>query len=71
VSIYDKPQAYVSRRIVNSSLSSKLVLAVAAKRRSNVLYDGALKLIAEICGSVLRPIRDMERMDFPPKVSQR
>jgi LysR family transcriptional regulator, nitrogen assimilation regulatory protein len=71
VSIYDKPEAYVSRRIVNPSLSSKLVLAVATKRKSNVLYDEALKLMTEICGSVLRPIREMERMDFPPRASHR
>jgi LysR family nitrogen assimilation transcriptional regulator len=67
VSIYDKPEAYVSRPIVNPSLASRLVLAVAAKRKSNVLYDGALKLMSDICGPLLKPVRDMQLVDFPPK----
>jgi LysR family nitrogen assimilation transcriptional regulator len=67
VSIYENPQAYVSRRIINPRLSSKLVLAVATKRRSNALYDSALRLMTEICSSVLHPITDMEQTDFPPR----
>jgi hypothetical protein len=65
VSIYDNPQSYVSRRIVSPTLSSKLVLAVAARRKTNALYEGALKLICQICGAALRPIREMEGVDFP------
>ncbi len=67
VSIYENPQAYVSRRIINPRLSSKLVLAVATKRKSNALYDSALRLMTEICSTVLHPITDMEQTDFPPR----
>ena len=67
VSIYDKPEAYVSRPIVEPRLASKLVLAAAAKRKSSVLYEGAFKLMSDVCGSVLKPVREMQQVDFPPK----
>jgi LysR family transcriptional regulator, nitrogen assimilation regulatory protein len=71
VSIYDNPQFYVARRIVSPTLSSRLVLAIAAKRKANALYGGASKLICQICGESLRPIREMERVDFPPHLPPR
>ena len=50
----------------NRSMLS-VVIAVAEKRKSNVLYDGALNLMSDVCGGVLKPVRDMQRVDFPPK----
>ena len=65
VSIYSKPNAYLSRPIVNPGLCSKLVLATAAKRATNVLYDQSIKLIVEVCDGVLDPIRALARAAAP------
>jgi LysR family transcriptional regulator, nitrogen assimilation regulatory protein len=60
VSIYSKPNAYVGRRIVDPCLSSKLVLATAAKRTSSAMRETAIKLIIGICDRVLGPLRTAE-----------
>jgi LysR family transcriptional regulator, nitrogen assimilation regulatory protein len=65
VSIYSKPNRFVGRPIVNPGLCSKLVLATAAKRAANVLHDQSIKLIVEICDSVLAPIRTLARAPAP------
>jgi LysR family nitrogen assimilation transcriptional regulator len=56
VSIYSKPNAYIGRRI-DPRLCSKLVVATTAKRARSALNDAAIKLIVEVCDSVLDPIR--------------
>ena len=61
VSIYSKPGAYLGRRITDPGLCSKLVLATSAKRAMSILYDEAIKLIIEVCNSVLDPIRASDR----------
>lgn len=57
VSIYSKPDAYVARPIVDPGLCSKLVVATASKRATSLLHDAAIKLIVEVCDSVLGPIK--------------
>jgi LysR family nitrogen assimilation transcriptional regulator len=57
VSIYSKPNAYIGRRIVNPCLSSKLVLATAAKRTTSTMREAAINLIIEVCDRVLGPLR--------------
>jgi LysR family transcriptional regulator, nitrogen assimilation regulatory protein len=65
VSIYSKSNRFVGRPIVNPGLCSKLVLATAAKRATNVLHDQSIKLIIEICDSLLVPIRTLARTPAP------
>jgi LysR family transcriptional regulator, nitrogen assimilation regulatory protein len=65
VSIYSKKNAYSGRPIVDPGLCSKLVLATAAKRATNVLQDHSIKLIVEVCDGMLDPIRTMGRAPAP------
>ena len=58
VSIYSRPDSYICRRIVEPDLCSKLVLATAAKRATNVLYNAAIDLMLKVCDSVLEPIKN-------------
>jgi LysR family transcriptional regulator, nitrogen assimilation regulatory protein len=65
VSIYSKRNAYLGRTIANPGLCSKLVLATAAKRATNILCDQSIKLIVEVCDDVLDPIRTLGRAAVP------
>jgi LysR family nitrogen assimilation transcriptional regulator len=65
VSIYSKSNTYVGRPITHPGLCSKLVLATAAKRATNVLHDQSMKLIIEVCDALLDPIRTLARVPSP------
>jgi LysR family nitrogen assimilation transcriptional regulator len=57
VSIYSKPNTYYGRRIVEPGLSSKLVLATAAKRGTSAMQNAALQLIVDVCDRSLGPLK--------------
>jgi LysR family nitrogen assimilation transcriptional regulator len=57
VLVYSMTDTYVHRRIVEPSLSSKLVLATAAKRTTSRLHEIALDLMGQVCGRVLEPLK--------------
>jgi len=57
VSIYSNSNTFAGRRIVSPGLCSKLVLATSAKKTSTPLVEEAIRLIFDVSGSVLGPIR--------------
>lgn len=58
VSIYSQENAFVARR-VRPRLFSKLVLATATKRATDIIHDVGLKLMVEVCEAALEPIRGL------------
>lgn len=64
VSVYGRLSDYVARRIVDPPLYSKLVLATSSKKPAGPVQDLALKLIADICGETLQPLKMPKRMEM-------